>query len=82
MTLVHLAADVLSAVGVLSVVVFCLYRVVLWARRGAKRAYVIGAALAPFMAAGNVSDPDFRIVHEAKQHKQREEDEPGDPPDI
>ena len=45
-----------------------------------KRAYAIGAALAPFMAMGHVVDTDFRIVHEAKQHKKREEDEPGDPP--
>lgn len=70
------------AIGVVFVIVLCLYRVVLWARRRAKRAYVIGAALAPFIALGNVSDPDFRIVNEAKQHKKREEDEPGDPPRL
>jgi hypothetical protein len=35
---------------------------------------------AEFGAFGNVSDPDNRIVQEAKQHKQREEDNPGDPP--
>jgi hypothetical protein len=45
-----------------------------------KRAYFIGAALAPFIALGNVVDPDFRIVQEAKQLKKREEDDPGDPP--
>jgi hypothetical protein len=56
------------------------YRVVTWARRQSKKAYVIGAALAPFMAF-NVVDPDFRIVNEAKQLKKREEDNPGDPPD-
>lgn len=28
---------------------------------------------------GHVVDTDFRIVHEAKQHKKREEGEPGDP---
>jgi hypothetical protein len=60
----------------------CLYRVVVWARRQKKRAYVIGAALAPFIALGNVSDPDFRIVQEAKRLKNREDDEPGDPPET
>jgi hypothetical protein len=59
----------------------CLYRVVVWARRRSKKAYVIGAALASFIGLGNVSDPDFRIMHEAKRLKNREEDEPGDPRD-
>ena len=53
--------------------------VVHWARRRSRRAYVIGAVLAPFMT-GNVVDPDFRIVQEAKQLKKREEDDSGDPP--
>jgi hypothetical protein len=57
-----------------------LYRVVVWARKRSKRAYVIGAALAPFMALGRVVDPDNRIVHEAKQLKKREGDDSGDPP--
>jgi hypothetical protein len=29
---------------------------------------------------GNVSDPDFRITNEAKQRREHEEDDPGDPP--
>jgi len=62
------------------VAAFCLYRVVVWARRRSKRAYFIGAALAPFIALGRVVDPDFRIVQEAKQTKKREEDDGGDPP--
>ena len=70
-----------------TVAIFCcglfllLYRIVVWARRQKKRAYIIGAALAPFIALGNVSDPDFRIVQEAKRLKNREDDNPGDPPD-
>jgi hypothetical protein len=79
MTLVEAAVNAFTA-GVLGVIILCLYRVVLWARRRAKRAYIIGAALAPFIAMGNVSDPEFRIVNEAKQDKKREEDLPGDPP--
>ena len=79
-------ADALLAAGTVAiffyVVVRCFYRVVVWARRQRKRAYVIGAALAPFIALGNVSDPDFRIVQEAKRLKNREDDDPGDPPDT
>jgi hypothetical protein len=37
-------------------------------------------ALSPFGAVGNVADPDFRIVNEAKRTKEHEEDDPGDPP--
>jgi hypothetical protein len=80
MPLDRVVVDVVLTVAVVAVILFCLYRVVGWARRRQKRAYVVGAALTPFMAAGHVVDPDFRIVHEAKQHKKREEDEPGDPP--
>jgi len=80
MTLMQVGIDVVIAVGVVAVIVYALYRLVGWARRRQKRAYVIGAMLSPFMAAGHVVDPDFRIVHEAKQHKKREEAEPGDPP--
>jgi hypothetical protein len=60
---------------------YCLHRVVQWARRQRKRAYVVGAAFAPFMALGKVTDPDFRVVQEAKQLKRREEDDSGDPPE-
>ena len=76
--------DALLAAGVvavfLCVVILCLYRVVVWARRRSKRAYVIGAAFAPFIALGKVTDPDFRIVQEAKQLKKRDEADAGDPP--
>jgi hypothetical protein len=63
------------------IVVRCLYRVVVWSRRQSKKAFVVGAALFPFIALGNVSDPEFRIVQEAKRLKNREDDNPGDPPD-
>lgn len=62
------------------VAIGCLYRVVVWARRRSKRAYIIVAALAPFIALGSPVDPDMRIVQEAKRLKKREEDNPGDPP--
>ena len=76
--------DALLAAGVVAiffcVVILCLYRVVVWARRRSKGAYVIAAALAPLIALGKVTDPDFRVVQEAKQLKKREEDDSGDPP--
>jgi hypothetical protein len=77
-------ADALLAAGAVAIFfcvgIFCLYRVVVWARRRSKRAYVIGAALAPLIALGKVTDPDFRVVQEAKQLKKRDEDDAGDPP--
>ncbi|HEY3516319.1 MAG TPA: hypothetical protein VGL98_04670 [Gammaproteobacteria bacterium] len=76
--------DALLAAGAVAIFfaggIFCLYRVVIWARRRSKRAYIVGAALAPFIALGRVVDPDFRIVQEAKRLKKREEDDAGDPP--
>jgi hypothetical protein len=80
MSFADVATDIAVMVGLLVAVLYGLYRLVLWARTRARGAYVLGAALSPFMAAGNVSDPDFRIVNEAKQLKKREEDNPGDPP--
>jgi len=77
-------ADALLATGVVALffclVILGLYRVVVWARRRSKRAYVVGAVLAPLIALGKVTDPDFRVVQEAKQLKKREEDDSGDPP--
>ena len=76
--------DALLTVATLAIFIcglaFVLYRAIVWARRRAKRAYVIAAALAPFMGLGNVADPDFRIVQEAKRLKNREDDDAGDPP--
>jgi hypothetical protein len=78
--------DALLAAGTLALfavgVFWFAHRVVTWARRRSKRAYVIGAALAPVIALGNVVDPDFRVVQQAKQLKKREEDDSGDPPNA
>jgi hypothetical protein len=82
MTLSQAVFDAVVSVGIVAVFIFCGYRVVVWARRRAKGAYVVAALLSPIMALGKVTDPDFRIVMEAKQHKKREEDEPGDPPSL
>jgi hypothetical protein len=62
MMLMQLVVDVAAALAALAAIVYCLSVVVGWARRRQKRAYAIGAALAPFMA--NFVDPDFRVVNE------------------
>ena len=76
--------DALLATGTVALfffgVCYAAYRLVVRARRQSKSAYIIAAALAPFIAMGQVVDPDFRIVQQAKQLKKREEDNPGDPP--
>lgn len=72
--------DLSIAVFVVGVLPYVLYRVVRWARTRAKGAYALGAVLLPLGAFGNVSDPDNRIVQEAKELKKREEDNAGDPP--
>ena len=77
--------DALLAAGALIIffsgLFYGLYRVVVWARQRRKRAYVVGAVLSPYLGLGNVADPDFRIVQEAKRLKNREDDGPGDPPE-
>ena len=71
-----------SALAAIAVVVipYLLYRLARWARARPTGAYVLGAVIVPLGAAGNVVDPDFRIVNEAQQLKKREEDDAGDPP--
>jgi hypothetical protein len=76
--------DALLAAGTVALFLFGVcysgYRLVVQARRQSKSAYIVGAALAPLIAMGQVVDPDRRIAQEAKQIKKREEDDPGDPP--
>lgn len=79
MDIASLVASLLAAVVAL-LIPYLLYRVARWARARTTGAYVLGAALAPIIAAGSVVDPDSRIVNEAKQNKEREEDDAGDPP--
>ena len=79
MDIASLVASLLAAVVAL-LIPYLLYRVARWARARTTGAYVLGAALAPIIAAGSVVDPDSRVVNEAKQNKEREEDDAGDPP--
>jgi hypothetical protein len=80
MTLLQVVLEVAGAIAVVAVISLFLYVLVRWARKRQTRAYVIGAVLAPFMALGHIVDPEYRIVHEARQHKKQREGEPGDPP--
>jgi hypothetical protein len=81
MELMTALAMVLPAAGLVAVVFFAGYRAVLWAKRQAKGAYVLGAVLIPLGSFGKVTDPDGRIVLEAQQSKRKEEDDNGDPPE-
>jgi hypothetical protein len=78
--LASVATSVVIAVTALLGVLYLLYRLARWARTRATGAYVLGTLFAQLGAAGNVSDPDFRIADEAKQRREHEEDDPGDPP--
>jgi hypothetical protein len=78
--LASVVINVVIGVTALLVVLYVLYRIARWARTRATGAYVLGALFAPLGAAGNVSDPDFRIVNEAKQRREHKEDDTGDPP--
>ena len=80
MNLESVVTGVFIGTAAVFLVSYLLYSVVLWARKRAKGAYILGAVLAPFIASGNVSDPDFRIVNEAKQGGKRKDGDTGDPP--
>jgi hypothetical protein len=75
-----LLRDLLLAAGSLALVVAVLWKLAVWARTRARGAYVLGTLFSPFMGLGNVVDPDFRVVNESKRLKQKEDDDPGDPP--
>jgi hypothetical protein len=79
MDTVSLVASFLAAVAVF-LVIYLLYRLAGWARSRPTGAYVLGIVAAPFIPTGNIVDPDFRIANEAKQSKEHEEDDAGDPP--
>ena len=80
MELSQVLGNVLLATSGLAVFFWMLYRVVRWARQRASGAYVLGALIIPIGGMGNVSDPDYKVVDQAKQIKQKEEDDTGDPP--
>ena len=80
MELSQVLANVLLATSGLAVFFWMLYRVVRWAWQRASGAYILGALIIPIGGMGNVSDPDYKVVDQAKQIKQKAEDDTGDPP--
>jgi hypothetical protein len=73
------ATSVFSAVALGSL--FALgVRLVLLSKKGTAAAHVLGAAFM-LMGFGNMRDPSDEIVQAAKEHKQRKENDQGDPPD-
>jgi hypothetical protein len=82
MALLTVLGNVLMATVGVGLIIFILYRVAVWARKRSEGAYVLATLFSPLMGVGNVVDPDHRIVDEAKQLKQKEEDDSGDPPDA
>lgn len=80
MELLSILSNVLLAAAGLGLFFLLLYRITCWARRRASGAYILGAFLIPIGGMGNVSDPDFKIVNEARQIKKQAEDDTEDPP--
>ncbi|MGW8368286.1 MAG: hypothetical protein ACWGPN_06350 [Gammaproteobacteria bacterium] len=72
--------SVVICTAVLAGFVFVACKLVTWARNRNTGAYVVGTLFGPFMALGNVVDPDFQIVNEAKRGRERKENDSGDPP--
>ena len=56
-------------------------RLVLLSKKGTAAAHMLGAAFM-LMGFGNMRDPSEEIVQAAKEHKQRKENDQGDPPDT
>lgn len=79
MDLLSVTVNVLLSAGVFALVIFVLWRVARWARSRPTGAYVLGALIVPIGGMGNVSDPDYKLVTEAKQLKRQEENDAGDP---
>jgi hypothetical protein len=55
-------------------------QLVLLSKRGTAAAHVLGATFM-LIGFGNFRDPTNEIVQAAKEHKQRKENDQGDPPD-
>ena len=56
-------------------------RLVLLSKKGTAATHMLGAAFM-LMGFGNMRDPSDEIVQAAKEHKQRKENDQGDPPDT
>lgn len=80
MVIARLIADTVFVIVALAFLGLLGVQAVRFARRGAPGAHVLGAAFLLF-GFGNFRDPTNEIVQQAKQLKQREDDDSGDPLD-
>lgn len=80
MDFLTLFAQIAVTMLALGLFFYLLYKIVVWTKLGNKGAFFLGAMLTPFFL-GNIQDPDFRAVEQAKQLKRQEEDDSGDPMD-
>lgn len=55
-------------------------RLILLSRKGSEAAHMLGAAFM-LLGLGTIRDPTHEAVQVAKEHKQRKENDQGDPPD-
>ena len=56
-------------------------RLILLSKKGSAAAHMLGAVFM-LIGFGNMRDPSNEIVQAAKEHKQRKENDQGDPPDA
>ncbi len=73
------ATVVFAAVALTSLFALGL-KLVLLSKKGSAAAHVLGASFL-LLGFGNFRDPTNEIVQAAKDHKQRKENDQGDPPD-
>jgi hypothetical protein len=73
------ATMVFAAVALISLFALGI-QLVLLSKKGSAAAHVLGATFM-LMGFGNFRDPANEVVQQAKQLKQREDDDSGDPPD-
>ena len=63
----------------ISVLLYILYRMVLWARKGSKGAYVMTMFI-PLIAIQAIPPPTYELVEKAKNHRTKKKEYSGDPP--
>jgi hypothetical protein len=80
MDVARLSATVVFAAVALTSLVVLGVELVRLSKKGSAAAHVLGASFM-LLGFGNFRDPTNEMVQQAKQLKQREDDDSGDPPD-
>ena len=80
MDVARLFATVVFAAVALTSLIALGVQLVRLGKKGSSAAHVLGASFM-LMGFGNFRDPTNELVQQAKQLKQREDDDSGDPPD-